>query len=237
MVALGAVALALLSVWWSISAPKQSSFSERQLFSIALPPQIQMSGASALSPDGSRFVFVGLGADGPPALWVQSLRTGSVQKLAGTEYASLPFWSPAGDLVGFFATGKLKIIAAAGGNVRTLVTAQNGRGASWGADGTILYVPEPNSPVFRVSDKGGNSTPITTLEQSRGDIGHRWPVFIDDRHFLFTNQSSRIDVTGVYLATIGSTGPIRLTSQVLQRRIQRGERALPVERDDRVPTS
>src|SRR5215510_9761929 len=47
IVTLGAVALALLSVWWSISAPKQRSFSERQLFSIALPPQIQMSGASA----------------------------------------------------------------------------------------------------------------------------------------------------------------------------------------------
>jgi len=213
IVTFGAVALSLLSVWWSFSAQKQSSFSERQLFSIALPPQIQIGGASTLSPDGSRFVFVGLGADGPPALWVQSLRTGSVQKLAGTEYASLPFWSPAGDSVGFFATGKLKIIAAAGGNARTLATAQNGRGASWSADGTILYVPEPNSPVFRVSDKGGSSTPITTLNPSRGEIGHRWPVFIDDRHFLFTNQGSRSDVTGIYLATIGSPEPIRLTSQ------------------------
>ena len=213
IVALGAVALALLSVWWSSSAPKQSSFSERQVFSIALPPQIQMGGASELSPDGSRFVFVGLGADGPPALWLQSLRTGSVQKLAGTDYASLPFWSPAGDLVGFFATGKLKIIPAAGGNARTLATAQNGRGASWSADGTILYVPEPNSPVFRVSDKGGSSTPITTLDHSRGDIGHRWPVFIDDRHFLFTLQSAKTDVTGIYLATTDSPTSIRLAPQ------------------------
>src|SRR5262245_14965451 len=191
LVAATAVAVAAGSIWWSNAGPRRASNPQRQVFSIALPPQVRMAGAGALSPDGAQFVFVGLEPDGPPSLWIRSLRTGAVQKLAGTEYASLPFWSPDGDYVGFFGVGKLKTIPASGGVPRTLALAQNGRGASWNADGTILFVAEPNSPILSIPDKGGTPSPVTTLDLPRGDIGHRWPTFVDERHFLFTVQSTK----------------------------------------------
>ena len=56
----------------------------------------------ALSPDGRQIVFVASG-DGASRLWLRSLATTTAQPLAGTEGAILPFWSPDGRSVGFFA--------------------------------------------------------------------------------------------------------------------------------------
>jgi serine/threonine protein kinase len=47
----------------------------------------------ALSPDGRQIVFVASG-NGPPRLWLRPLDKVTAQPLAGTEGATLPFWSP-----------------------------------------------------------------------------------------------------------------------------------------------
>jgi serine/threonine-protein kinase len=46
-----------------------------------------------------------------------------VSPLAGTDNASFPFFSTAGDWIGFFADGKLKKIAVEGGAAVTLCDA------------------------------------------------------------------------------------------------------------------
>ena len=68
----------------------------------------------ALSPDGRQIVFVASG-DGPSRLWLRPLASTTAQPLAGTEGASLPFWSPDSRSVGFFADGKLKRLDIGGG--------------------------------------------------------------------------------------------------------------------------
>jgi WD40 repeat protein len=68
----------------------------------------------ALTLDGTQVAFVA-NQNRIPVLWVRALDATESRALAGTEGASLPFWSPDGKSLGFFAEGKLKRIDVAGG--------------------------------------------------------------------------------------------------------------------------
>ena len=114
----------------------------------------------ALSPDGTKLAFVATVAGATPQLWVRPLDSTAAQPLAGTDDASFPFWSPDSRSLGFFAQAKLKIIDASGGAVQTLSDAPQPRGGAWGADGTILYTPNPTSPLLRIPAAGGTPLPV-----------------------------------------------------------------------------
>src|ERR1017187_3844372 len=140
----------------------------------------------AMSPDGLRLAYAGSMPDGKSVLWVRSLDSLQAQPLAGTEGATLPFWSPDSRSIGFFAEGKLKKVEAAGGPPLTLCDAPGGRGGTWNQDGTIVFSPFFSTPLFRVSSSGGTATPVTSLDHSKNDSTHRWPYFLPDgRHFLY----------------------------------------------------
>ena len=62
----------------------------------------------ALSPNGDRLVFVGVGPDGGRQLWLRSLDSLTAAALPGTELVDSAFWSPDGSSLAFFAAGKLK---------------------------------------------------------------------------------------------------------------------------------
>jgi len=67
--------------------------------------------APAVSPDGSRLVFLadssaGMGSDS--RLWIHSFDSLDSQPLPGTEGAASPFWSPDGRFLAFFAGWKVE---------------------------------------------------------------------------------------------------------------------------------
>ena len=53
------------------------------------------------------------------------------------------------------------------GRVDVLCDAPLGFGGSWAADGTILFSPDEQSPLFKVSARGGSPAAVTTLEAWR----------------------------------------------------------------------
>ncbi len=81
-------------------------------FQVALPEFLRLNrGASpVISPDGERIVFTAIDESGRPTLWLRSFDALEVQKLAGTEGAGFPFWSPDSRRVGFFAESELCIV-------------------------------------------------------------------------------------------------------------------------------
>lgn len=105
--------------------------------------------------------------------------------IRGTEGAGYPFFSPDGEWVGFFADGKLKKVALAGGLPVTLCDAGYRSGASWGPQDVIVFAVSGSPGLMRVSASGGSPELITTPdnEQER----HRWLDFLPGgRAVLFT---------------------------------------------------
>jgi len=171
-------------------------------------PATDQPGSFALSPDGRQIVFVASG-DGASRLWVRSLATTTAQPLAGTEGATFPFWSPDGRSVGFFAGNALKRLDLAGGAPQTLAPVIGRLGATWNADGVIVFAGSVTGPLMRVSATGGTVTAVTTLDPQQ--TGHLMPLFLPDgRRVLFT-ASGAPDAAGIYLGSLDGIAPTRLT--------------------------
>jgi Tol biopolymer transport system component len=161
------------------------------LKTVILPPektnfiiQGDVAGAAVISRDGTRVAFVAQG-HGPAAIWVRPVDSLSALRLDGTDGASFPFWSWDGKEIGYFAGGKLMRIAAIGGVPSIITDAPNGRGATWSPDNTILLSPGVQSPIFKVSARGGQQVPVTALDSTQHTT-HRWPIALPDgKHFIY----------------------------------------------------
>src|SRR6266568_3217942 len=174
---------------------------------ITTPPTTD-PGSLAISPDGQTIVFVAT-SEGRSVLWLRSLGSVSARPLAGTDYASLPFWSPDSRSVGFFVDGKLKRIDIDGGSAQVLANAPLGRGGAWESKGTILFSPNPGSPILQVSATGGEPAVVTRVEAPQ-QVGHGFPQFLPDgRHFLYS-VTGNAEARGVYTGQLGGSETKRL---------------------------
>ena len=137
-----------------------------------------------LSPDGTRMVFVSRGADGIARLHTRRLEQPTVIQLPGTDGARSPFFSPDGQWVSFWASGRLKKTAIDGGSPRVLCDAVDLLGGSWGEDGNIIAALS----FGRLARVPAASGPVTVLaDLTRESIDPRWPqVLPGARHVLFT---------------------------------------------------
>ena len=143
--------------------------------------------APVISRDGRQIVFGATEPSGRTRLWVRALDSLEARALPETDGALLPFWSPDGRQIGFFADGSLKKIEVSGGPSQILAPAPNGRGGAFSPDGSeILFCPSASAPLYRVSTSGGKVTQITHFAESGSDASHRLPQFLPDgRRFLF----------------------------------------------------
>jgi serine/threonine protein kinase/Tol biopolymer transport system component len=156
-------------MWLSI-APPVSEFGDRP--------------SPAISPDGRRVAFNAQDASGKNVLWIRALDAQSATAIPSTEGALSPFWSPNGQSVGFFRNGKLETIRVDGGSPQVLADAGNPRGASWGPDGVILFVPGPSLGIYRVPATGGAATRVEP-DLDAETVRPLFPSFLPDgKHFL-----------------------------------------------------
>jgi serine/threonine-protein kinase len=129
----------------------------------------------AISPDGRRIAYVGPSKTGR-MLWVRDMNEYVGRPLPGTEEAQAPFFSPNGELIGFFAQGgsgsKLLVTPAAGGMVRTvLADSVASFGGSWASDGNI-YFTTGASGLRRVPQEGGAVVRISQPDTAKGEQEH-----------------------------------------------------------------
>jgi len=141
-------------------------------------------GGAFLSPDAKSVAFIAR-VGKVTQLWIRPLDSFAVRALPGTEDVSFAFWSPDSRNLGFFAQGKLKRIAVAGGPPQTLCDADSNRGASWGRKDVIIFA-RVSGEILRIPASGGTPQRVTTLDVSRHEGTHRWPYFLPNgNHFLF----------------------------------------------------
>jgi Tol biopolymer transport system component len=164
-------------------------------------------GMPVLSPQGDKIAFVAHSGE-TKLLWIRSLSSNSAQALDGTAGAAHPFWSPDGHYIGFFAGGKLLKIAATGGPVATIADAPNSRGGSWSANDVIVYAPDFNGALAKVSAQGGAPQPATVIDRTEHTT-NRWPWFLPDgKHFIFlatSHTGGDPKQNGIYFASVDST--------------------------------
>ena len=185
---------------------------------IAPPPDTQFLidsnlGNLSLSPDGTRIVFHA-GSFPRESLWIRSLARDDARPLAGTEGATYQFWAPDGRRLGFFAGGKLKTLDIAAGLPQTVADVPNPRGASWGEDDVILF-GSGGGVIASVSARGGTPADVTRLDTSRGENAHYWPEILPGgKKFLYFVRSTRVENSGIHVAGIDGSEPVRVVSSL-----------------------
>lgn len=157
--------------------------------SLVAPPGITVSNEPsdvAISPDGLTIALIATDSGGLRRIWLRPLDALTPQPVPGSDGAASPFWSPDGRYIAFFADGKLRRIARAGGTTETLADAPNSRGGAWGRGDVIVFAPASGGPLLRIAASGGATSPATRLDDARGEVGHRFPSFLPDgRRFLY----------------------------------------------------
>ena len=154
--------------------------------------EMPLVNSMALSPDGKMLAYVAQSGNEKPMLWIRSLRELRGRRVDDSDDASYPFWSPDSRQVAFFVPGKLKKLDTAAWSLQTICDAENGRGGTWNAKGTIVFSPAPLGGLLKVAAAGGQPTTLTSTGESPSnsppsaiakaaqELTHRWPQFLSD---------------------------------------------------------
>jgi serine/threonine-protein kinase len=127
-VAVGLAIIAVVALWvaWRATRPIEQSLRPLVRLDVDLGPDVSLGSIAGadeiLSPDGTRLVYVAQGR-----LFTRRLDQPTATELAGTQGAWAPFFSPDGQWVAFFTTGKLQKISVEGGSAITLCDPWAGR--------------------------------------------------------------------------------------------------------------
>jgi serine/threonine-protein kinase len=188
--AVGAGALLLAAVagaaLWTWFRPRPSDRIRSVVrFDIQLPRDAQAVGATgstiAFSPDGSEIVYVGKAPAGQQ-LYVRRMDRPDPVPVPGSEGASLPFFSPDGQSVGFRQGDRLVRVALAGSPVVTIAKVTGSTyGATWASSDTIIFGTD--SGLMAVSAAG--STPTLIARPDSGEAFRFPEVLPDGRSVLF----------------------------------------------------
>jgi len=206
--------IALLVAGFSLLRPSPAPDAPRfrARFDVALPERLGFDWPDwpVVSPNGQRLAFTAR-AEGRRQLWVRQM-DGAAAPIPDTEGAAFAFWSWDSRSIAFFAGGQLKRVDATGGPVTVITEAYSVTRGAWGPDGTIVFVPRSNSPIYAVSDHGGTPRAVTAMTASRNETSHRPVRFLPDgRHFLFAGSGAS---ENIYVGSLDGGAPREILKSV-----------------------
>jgi eukaryotic-like serine/threonine-protein kinase len=153
----------------------------------------------ALSPDGLTLAWSA--CDSSCRLYVRPLDQLDPQPVAGTDDASAPFFSADGRWIGFFAAGKLRKVAVAGGMPVVVAEAPQPFGAVWLPDGHIVFAASERGGLMRVNESSGEPEQLTLPSADAGEVRHCWPALAPGgRDLLFTVATTPHDEAAARIA-------------------------------------
>src|SRR4029453_17310243 len=155
----------------------------------------------ALSPDGATLAFVAQAdPESQPELYVRRLDRLEAAALEGTQNASGPFFSHDGRWIAFFADGRLKKIAAAGGAVATICDAANVRAGQF-TDYAGIALSVDRGVLTWMSPPGWSPEPLTAFAEN--ELAQLWPQMLPGgRAVLFTSITRGVDEADVVVQQV-----------------------------------
>jgi len=185
-VALVTAAGAGVALWWTTrpAAPLVGRFV------IQLPDGHAFTAQSrpvlALSPDGTRLVYVAQGR-----LYLRGLDEFDPRPVVGDDVSSgaaNPIFSPDGRWIVFYAAADstLKRVAASGGAAVTICTANQPWGMTWSGD--AIFFADGKDGIFRVAANGGKPERVVGVGDGEYAYG---PQVLPDGVLLFTARCRR----------------------------------------------
>ena len=175
MTATAAIAIVAGSAGWFLaqrSAPERASRPVRASISFLERPREEPYGIQqiAVSQDGRTLAYAAVSR-----LWIRELNR--KDSIAIDVDGEDPFFSPDGQWVGAF-TGVGVVKAPVRGGTPTLIAATSNRpaGATWRADGTIVFATSEG--LFQVSASGGTATLLIKPDRGRKQSLNAWPQFM-----------------------------------------------------------
>ena len=156
-----------------------------------------MSDLASISSDGKLLCFIARNGENRQ-IFVRSLESFEVRALEGTDNPTSGVqWSTEGNSILFQAEGKIKVVNATGGAPRSVAEAGDAAGASMNGEGVILLGSVDGAGIRRISSRDGRIEKATTLDQSRHEAAHMFPLFLPGgKRFLFvtfTRDPSKTD--------------------------------------------
>jgi eukaryotic-like serine/threonine-protein kinase len=177
LIAAGVVAAVLAGVAIGILADRSASTGPTSPLYVSVPfegrPASYTFGTRqiAISPDGSTVAFAS-----NRGLQIRHIdqKDGAIILTGGNN----PFFSPDGDWVGLFHGDTAMVKVPVRGGTPVSITGLTDRpfGASWRADGTIVFATTEG--LFEVSANGGEPKAIARPDRGRGETLYAWPHFL-----------------------------------------------------------
>ena len=192
-IALGAAGILIgaagIAVWLASRQAPQPSQTSR--FIVTPAANHPLGGVASdrnvlISQDGTHIVYVG--ADNNDPLVVRALDRLEPASLSGVTNVRSPFLSPDGRWIGYFSAGQLKKISLSGGPSIPLCRFEGlPRGASWGADDTIVFATsDPATGLIAVPAAGGEPRVLTKPDTAHGETDHVLPAWLPGGAVLYT---------------------------------------------------
>jgi len=178
-------------IYATLDAPADTVLGEDDRL-VSLPTRTPM----VFTPDG-RSLIIQAARDSKPELFLRSLDRADARPIAGTDEGRVPFVSPDGKWLGFFAANEIRKVPIEGG-APTTVCALNGGGlgpygAAWGIGDIIVFGDELSGRIMRVPASGGTPAPVTAVPSA--GRRHSTPYFLPDgKRILFSDVTRRADV-------------------------------------------
>jgi Tol biopolymer transport system component len=191
------------------------------------------------SPDGRQIVFRAVPETTPEdyasenesaMLWTRPLESLTARLLAGTERVEQPFWSPDGQLVGFFADEELRKLSLANGTIQRICALPRpgfAGGADWNAEGTIVFAM--GGEMFTVAAAGGEARPFAPSGASGGGPRRGLPQFLPGHGRVGFLAGGEDLLPGYYVASLDAPDQSRRLKEGFTRLQQAGQYAFFVQ--------
>jgi serine/threonine protein kinase/Tol biopolymer transport system component len=145
----------------------------------------------AISPDGQKIVYVAL-HNGKRQLFLRALGDPEGKPVDGTDGALTAFFSPDSEWIAFGKGSALQKAAVSGGSPITIcnLSGTGFYGGDWGADDTIVFVPDYNGGLWTVSANGGTPQPLLKTDVEKDRVSYSDPQMLPGgKSVLFTLAS------------------------------------------------